>query len=161
MLDLRGRLLKGRVAHLGRFRGLSEPPRRSRQEPSQWGRKDSVKGGDTASGRWATMSVPARKGRVCSNDSPNGPGRSSFSPRTRLGRSSTTTSVRSTSCSGCCAKRKASPRGCSSRSTSPSRRSAPRSRGSSARVTRSRPVRSHSRRALRRCSNWHCAKRFR
>src|SRR5262245_6045568 len=40
--------------------------------------KDPVNGPHTASGGWATMTLPARQeGRSCSNASPNGPDRSS------------------------------------------------------------------------------------
>ena len=107
----------------------------------------------------ATPEIERKERRgSCSSDSPSGHGRSWFSPRTRRGPSSTTTSARSTSCSASSARRKVSLRASSSRSTSRWKRCAPRSRASSARATRSPPARSRSRRAPRRFSSWRCAR---
>src|ERR671935_60196 len=85
--------------------GLTEPFVPA-QEKGARVRKHPVKGAHIASAGWATMSLPARKGRVCSNASPNEPGRSSSSLRTRQGRSSTTTSGPSTSCLGSFGRRR-------------------------------------------------------
>jgi hypothetical protein len=95
---------------------------------------------------------------VCSSASPSRPGRLWCSRRRKRGHWCTTTSVPSTSCSGCCGSSTASQLGSCRTSTSRSSASAAMSPGSSARARRSPPVRSPSHREPRRCSSWRCVR---
>ena len=65
--------------------------------------------------RTPRLALPSRR---CSSGSPSAPGRSSSSRRTSPAGSVTPTSVRSTSFSGCCVRKRGSPRACWKDSTS-------------------------------------------
>jgi hypothetical protein len=103
---------------------------------------------------------PIQRGwSLCSNALPTGLAEWLFSPKKRRVSSTTPTSAPSTSCSASSTKVKESPPRHSTRSASRSTPCVPRWRRSSVRADRRLPATSPSRRARRRFSSCHCARR--